>query len=75
MKDLDGKISTYVEVKVALKDWAKTKDSFTTDEATTELLKRSGRVTLNNNKVAQFLRGADSHEYHEGMKKWIKVRK
>ena len=74
MKDLTGKISTYPQVKIALKRFAEDKECFTTQEAVEEIMKKSGRVTLNNNKIAQYLRSVETHEYNEGMKKWIKTK-
>lgn len=74
MKDLPGKISTYPQVKIALKKFAEKKDIFTTQEVVEELIERSGRITINNNKIAQYLRSIKTHEYDERLKKWIKTR-
>lgn len=74
MKDLAGKISTYPQVKIALKNFAGKRGSFTTQEAVDELMKKSGRVFINSNKIAQYLRGIETHYYDEGLRKWIKTR-
>jgi hypothetical protein len=59
-------------VKKALKRFAKKRDSFTTQEAIEALIKNSGRVFINNNKIAQYLRGIESHKYDDRLKRWRK---
>lgn len=46
-------------------------------QAYEELLNRIGvseRLNINTNRVGQLLRGVETHEYHSGLKKWIKKR-
>lgn len=75
MRDLTGKISTYPQVKIALKKFAKKRECFTTQEAIASLIERSGRVFVSSNKIAQYLRGIESHEYNDRLKKWTKRKK
>ena len=75
MTELKQKISTYPQVKVALKEWAQDKEVFTTTDATMEIQERAGRVVVNNHKISQYLKALPDHEYHDGLKKWIKIRK
>lgn len=68
-------IRTRPELKVALKEWAEDKDSFTTTQAAEELLRRGSFVHINNNVVAQHLRGVAGTEYIKEIQRWVKIRK
>lgn len=70
------KIVTKEELKLELHAWSKNLEEFRTNEAISAMReKTSVNVVVNPNRVAQYLRTSDSHEYHEGLGKWIKKRK
>ena len=75
MKDLTNKISTRAEVKIKLREFAESKKEFTTKEAVDMILEESSNVFINNNRIAQYLRGAETHEFNKSLKRWIKIRK
>ena len=75
MKDLSQKISTRADVKVKLKEFDEKKEEFTTKEAVAMLMIESTNILLNQNRIAQYLRGAKTHEFNKRLKKWIKIRK
>lgn len=75
MKTLQGKIKTKVEVKATLKEWVQGKEEFKTQEAADAIRQNSGKMVLSNQRIAQYLRGAsEKHEYHKGLKKWVKTK-
>lgn len=75
-KKKEEKILTRCDVKIELKEWAEDQgETFTTQEAADEIRQRAGKVHLNNNKIAQYLRGAaPQYEFHKGLRRWIKKR-
>jgi hypothetical protein len=74
IKEEDRCIKTTVDIKVALKKWCEKQENFTTDEATQQILKKkTENIYLNNNRIAQFLRSVETHEYNKSLKRWVKL--
>ena len=75
MKTLQGKIKTKVEVKASLTEWVKDKETFKTEEAAQAIRDKAGKVIVSNQRIAQYLRGsAQEHQFHKGLKKWVRLR-
>lgn len=68
------KAKTKKEVRIKLYEWAQEKEDFKTSEAVEELIKTKPNVFVNTNRIAQYLRDSKSHEYHKGLKRWIRMR-
>jgi hypothetical protein len=69
----DKRIRTRPELKLALKKFTTEKEEFTTQEAS-ESVRERANVHVNNNRVAQYLRGIKEFEYHSGLKRWVRKR-
>ena len=69
------KLITTADVRVTLSDWSKDLDHFTTQQALEAVKEKGTRVRVNSNRVAQLLRGSVEHEYHKGLRRWVKIKK
>jgi hypothetical protein len=68
------RIRTRVEVKVELKRFAEEREEFATQEAADMVRQKVGVMYINNNRIAQYLRGIGGYEFHPGLKKWVKTK-
>lgn len=68
------KINTRTAIKDKLREVIKDKEVFTSKEITEQLIEIGGTVRLSPQRIAQHLKGNGTHEFHKGLKKWIKTR-